>query len=126
MKQQTLLDATGHGGEVRITDPWPADLPWPHAPAAVHGFDPVAVTRAKGLLREAARMVVGDRPDRDFLVPALVTVLTVEVHDFVRFHQSDQSGGFASPDAKRQAMATATQAMAAWPAQVTDDQDRSR
>lgn len=85
--------------------------------AEVYGFNPDNVKTAERLLLEVAMVVAGTRPDRAFVIPILTSTLKVELHDYVRGHIRDQSEGFASPKAKRDAASEATQGTHSWPAQ---------
>jgi hypothetical protein len=104
--------------EVRLCDPWPADMPWPGTRSPVYGFAPAAITQAHTRLRELAAVVIGDRPDAAFLLPVLITTLRVSLSDFVRVHQGDASEGFESPEARRAFYERHLQAMQTWDAQL--------
>lgn len=85
--------------------------------AEVYGFNPANIKTAERMLLEVAMVIAGTRPDRLFVIPILASTLKVELHDYVRGHIRDQSEGFASPAAKREAAAAATNGTHAWPAQ---------
>jgi hypothetical protein len=86
----------------------------------VYGFHPELVRKAKKQLREVVSLVTCERPDREFLVPILTTMLTVALNDFIRNHPGDASYGYKSPEEAKQAMQEATAKMQAWDAQVTE------
>ena len=83
-----MLDAR-EPGEVRMTDPWPADLPWPGKLPEHFGFAPHALTHARRLIKELATALIGERPDKADLHAKLVQTLQIDVNDFVRRNQSD-------------------------------------
>lgn len=85
--------------------------------APVHGFDQLAIKRTKAMLGEVAAVLVQGRPDAAFLWPKLVTSLTVELNDFVRYNQRDASEGFASPAERKRLIELGIQSMQAWDAQ---------
>lgn len=43
----------------------------------------------KARIQALAERVLGERPDRHLLLPTLVTALSVEVNDFVKYHPAE-------------------------------------
>lgn len=81
------------------------------------GFYPESVKLAKQAIRDLARVLLTGRPDAEFLRPILIRTLTVELNDFVKYHQGDCSEGFATPEARKQFIEAGLQQMQSWDAQ---------